>query len=170
MITFSCRQSNHFDYPEIVIQNNKMEQFNLAIVELYKLNSCPTCSCQALIFNDSLGNSKNDTLNVLSLEIDLDSMYFRRDTVTYSFRFYAYDKKNYATIIGDKYGNCWHHYGIEFISDSKIPFRYLISESAYIDYVDIPNRDSLDFKFQQCLEKNNKFLNKWLLKHKNMEK
>lgn len=156
LISFTCACSEHppFTYPETVIKLNKQSQYERAIFEMYKINAYPTCGCQALTFYDSLGHSNNDTVNVLALEIQFDTLFFRKDTCVYQFNFYKYNKENQAIIIGDSYGNCWHHYGVEFIGNSMTPYRYLIAEVAYLNYDDIENQIAYDSFFEQYLLQN----------------
>jgi predicted nucleic acid-binding Zn finger protein len=156
-------------YPEIIIKNNKQQQYDLARFEMYKISSRFGCDCQAVTFYNSTGESSNDTIKLISLDIELDTMYFKADSTVYLFSFYAYEGNNMAYIINDKYDNCPQYYGVEYLKDKKVPYRYLIAESSYLDREFISNLSSLDSSFLNCLVNNKKIANKWLLKYLKIE-
>lgn len=160
---YSCKNVNTASYPEIVVKNNKQQQYNLARAEMYKISTGLDCACKAVTYYNSKGESSNDTLHVISLEIKLDTMHFKADTVIYLFSFYAYKKDNMAYTINDLHDNCPQYYGVEYLNDASIPFRYLIAESSYIDRESITNLNLIDSSFNVYVSKNKKNANKWLI-------
>ena len=156
-------------YPEIVTKNNKQQQYDLAKTEMYKISTRYDCACKAVDFYKYDDRVVKDTLNVISLDITLDTIFFKKDSITYLFSFYAHKKNNFTYTINIQDNNCPQYYGVEYLNDAKVPYRYLIAESSYIDRESISNFNLIDSSFYDCLIKNKKVANKWLLDYFNIK-
>lgn len=163
----SCSSSE--EYPKIITKLGKQEQFNLAKIEAYKLNSCCECTCKGLVY---LKNSQKDTVNIISLNIKLDTLITNSDTVFYHFSFFGENLSEDVEVFthGKVFPECAYYYAVGYIGESTEPFKALINESAYSLYgIDII-QGSIDSSFQVCLTKKDIKINDWLrnyLKSKN---
>ncbi|MCC7245854.1 MAG: hypothetical protein IT269_09255 [Saprospiraceae bacterium] len=163
-----CKDAQVTEYPETVISTGKQKQFDLAKSEIYKLSVRWDCNCMAVTEDTINGLFVLDTVPLVSLELGLDTIFFRSDTVTYLLWFYLNKPGTFVGVINDEYNHCPLYYGVEYIKDSEVPFRYLIAESSFIDRsaLDI---DSLEKGFRQCITDNKKYVNKWLLNYFKIE-
>lgn len=150
------------------MKNKKQEQYDIAKFEMYKISTRYDCNCQKIEFFELNGKTISDTIAIISMNLVLDTLYFRGDSATYLFSFYNRNKTEFSYTINDKYNSCPNYYGIEFFKDSEFPYRYLIAESSYLNREAVDNFNLIDSSFYECLIENKKIANKWLLDYLNI--
>ncbi|MEZ4964315.1 MAG: hypothetical protein R2791_03660 [Saprospiraceae bacterium] len=154
------------EFPKVITDLGKQKQFNLAKVEVYKLNACCDCTCTGLLYLDSL---RVDTINILSLDVKMDTLIINGDTTTYLFAFFSRNPfgEAYPFTSGKIFPECAYYYAIEYIGESITPHKCYIAENAFSIYgIDII-QEELDSSFQVCLTKKSIRINDWLQNHLN---
>lgn len=129
------------------------KQVELAMLEMYKLNSCCDCDCTAMIYKN---NGDVDTMNVLSANVKIDTIEYLSDTTFYYFSFFDQDSSEYTQVYTVKkpFPECLHYYAIGYIGEENTPFKALIFENGYYIYEDDVGRSQRDSVFKQCILKN----------------
>lgn len=126
---WACHTGNITEsYPKLILQYNIEDIYDIAQYEIYKLSSNSECSCIGYSFKDTL---KNDTFNILSLKLNLDTVYFRSDTTVFFFSFVNnLNKKIYY--VNSLSNDCFQCVGIEVVGKSL--YRAYFAESGYFFY------------------------------------
>jgi hypothetical protein len=144
-------------------QVNK-QQLDLAKFTLYKVNSYLNCDCKAIKVSESQGDVR-DTVNVLSLNLALDTIEYHNDTIIYFFDYTKiYDKVRKLSVLSSPYNGCAHYRAIAFsnkVENEKMPLYLLIDEDGYMPYSSKKSQE-IDAGFKNCTEKNSTNLNAWL--------
>jgi len=152
VVIFSCQLEE--DYPEIIKKSKKHEQYNDAILNMYKLYSCWNCECYGYTYN--INHQLVDSINMISCKIILDTLIIQNDTNIYYFKFYDEKHKlNVETKFNyyDK-NTCINYYGLAYIGESTKPMMALIPESAVSIYGLDVFLNNLDSCFEICIKKN----------------
>lgn len=135
-----------------------------AKLEMYKVNTRYDCNCQAIVIQNKNNLDKRDTVSIFSLDLKIDTMYERSDTLVYLFSYYNKEGERIFTVINNEKNRYPYFYGVEFLKTEKEPTRFLIAESSYIDRSSIENWSQMDSMIQNCAIQNKAVLNEWLEK------
>lgn len=156
---FICSCYSPEDYPVIVQQLQKQNQFNSAILNMYKLYAASNCECYGYIYGDN--QILVDSAQILTCKVSLDTLLIQNDTSIYYFNFY--NEKFCRNIKpGFKYheqNGCVNFNGLLYIGESAVPIAALIPESAVSVYGLDLNLHVLDSCFESCLKKDQKNIN-----------
>ncbi len=128
-----------------------------------KINSLYEGSCKAKVCYLVDDKTKCDYFDVLSLDIQFDTLKIEKDTLYYYFNFFDKSRNMVAFVLPTIDYQCGFVYAVGYIKNMKTPFKYLIAESTYSYYdIDIdPNEINRIFK--KNFYSNDIKVNKWLI-------
>lgn len=145
-------------------EKNRSEQAEFAKYLLYKANSYLNCDCMAIKVSHH-NKGKRDTLNVLSLDITLDTTLIFNDTIVYYFNYFkrdVYDEKYF--VLSTPYNGCGHYYGVAFSTskDSVFnPIYLLVQENSFVQLT--PKKlNEISGGFKKCTLDVGANINSWL--------
>ena len=121
LLAFSCARShyNHDNwYPSIVADKGLQNQYDTAVLEMYILNSGTNCDCFAR-------SNNSDSTNLLELDLKLEDLRFKNDTVIFIFNFIKInthlDTVTFYPISNGVWTECMYN-GISFKGRGLTPF------------------------------------------------
>lgn len=124
--------------------------------EMYKLSSNKDCSCKVYTY----GSDKNDTMNVLSAKLLLDTIIFKDTVAFFSFSYYDI-LGNKAIYITEIYKDCLPFYGIDVNLVTCAPVKAYFMENGEYEY-NLKTESLNDSIFINCLNANIVACNGWL--------
>lgn len=161
LFVLCCTDNVEQNYPNVVIDYNVENLYDMARFEIYKNSSNKTCSCSGFLFKSA---DKNDTLNILSCDLNLDTIYQSADTTTMFFSF-VNNSKEKINYINNLQNDCLQCIGIQFVGE-RLNKAYF-SEDGYLLYNDLKLIHSKDSSFVANLKAlhnsiDNNFLKKYV--------
>lgn len=158
ILNWSCNNGQYI-YPKIISEKNLQWQYNLAKFETYRLSTNFNCTCKGFYFDK---HERNDTLNILSLDLRLDTLLVNNDTLSFLFSFFTVNNDRVYHIT-DIYDDCIQCIGIQIVNNNL--YKAMFLEDGYVLYdnnVNIKN----DSKFVQCIKlAKDQTINNWLKRY-----
>ncbi|MDX1941841.1 MAG: hypothetical protein SFU99_14870 [Saprospiraceae bacterium] len=155
ILIYSCNNDTSvkqvFDYPDIVKSKNNQEQYDSAVIAMYRLNSCCECNCLAVS-----NNSRKDTVNIIELELKLEAVHHYHDTTSFVFSYYKLDSlKNqviYTPVGNGRWTECLFN-GIAFKGSNTTAFPLSVGDLE-ISELDSSFLLQSKIQFEGCLKSN----------------
>ena len=165
-----CEKRMQYVYPEIIISHKLEKVYDLAKLEMYKLNSCCDCKCKAksIKLNQVI---PNDNFSILSLSLSLDTVIIAKDTSTFFFHYYidALGKSNRFEIIQELNSGCVNNYAIAMDMNLMKPIMCYSDENLIGDYRKEEKLKNLNSQLDSCI-KCSKNINTWLWNYYSTQK
>lgn len=145
-------------------EKDRSEQVEFAKYLLYMANLYLNCNCKAIKVPEHNGD-KRDTLNVLSLDISLDTTIVLNDTIVYHFNYLTRDVHSANLIVlSSPYNGCSHYYGVAFSKNNDnvfIPIYLLVQENSFVQLT--PEKlNEINIGFRKCAVDTGTDVNPWL--------
>lgn len=151
-------------YPDIVLQKNLQIQYDTAVIEMYRINTCCRCNCYAV----NISSPKREKVNLLELDIMLETVNYYQDTVSFVFSFFRKNeignKDIYYPVDNGIITECMYN-GISFKGKSLKPFPLSLGDIDIL--VPFSFHDEALANFNNCLMQNKISTT---LKHFNLQK
>ena len=151
------------EYPQIIVDNQLEEQFDVAKFEAYKIIGGVNCNCMG-VSNSNNQKHVKDSFNLLTLDLFLVSLDIKNDTIIYFMDFYTKDENTQmkqTTTLSKSYGDFFDIIGIGFLKKSTRRFIAYIDDKGVIDFIDLHHNQLRDSTFLACLKHGTK-INRWL--------
>lgn len=143
---------NHW-YPDIVTQKKLQIQYDTAVIEMYRINTCCHCNCYAV----NMYSPIRERANLLELDIMLETINYYQDTISFIFSFYREnkngDKDIYYPVDNGVISECMYN-GISFKGKSLVPFPISFGD---LDNIKLSKsfQDNKEMYFAKCLKEHN---------------